>query len=106
MPEDLLAAFRSTLEEMRDSDLLIHLFDMSSPSFRSQMESVDAILRELALDDIPMLLVGNKSDLISPEEAAAIAEETGCIVVSARNRDSLAPLVSSLEGFLDDGELP
>lgn len=105
LPEDLLAAFRSTLEEMRDSDLLIHLFDMSSPSFRRQMESVDAILRELALDNIPMLLVGNKSDLISPEEAAAIAEETGCIVVSARNRDSLAPLVSSLEGFLDDGGL-
>ena len=45
-------------------------------------------------------------NLLSPEETAAIAEETGCIVVSARNRDSLAPIVSSLEGFLDDGELP
>ena len=60
LPKDLLAAFKATLEEMEESDLLVHLVDASSPQLENQIASVNRILGELQLDAIPRLLVFNK----------------------------------------------
>src|SRR5256714_8357549 len=75
LPPDLLEAFRSTIEEIAGSSLLIHLVDASSQRWRQQVESVDRTLIELKLAEIPRLLVLNKSDLIDSETLTAILRE-------------------------------
>ena len=62
LPHHLVASFRSTLEEARDADLLIHVADISHPHVESQMEQTLQVLKELDLDETPALLVFNKVD--------------------------------------------
>ncbi len=70
LPHHLVASFRATLEEIEEADLLVHVVDVSSPSWEHQMEAVDEVLRGLALRG-PVLLALNKVDqLTHPEEAA------------------------------------
>src|SRR5512135_3500184 len=83
LPEDLLGAFRATLDEMRDADLILHVVDISNPRFEQQMVSVDMILRELGLAELPQLAVFNKVDLVSPLWAKAIAVRFNGVVCSA-----------------------
>ena len=64
LPPDLLAAFRSTIEEIAGSSLLIHLVDAANPRWQQQVESVNRTLAELELQEIPRLLVFNKTDLV------------------------------------------
>ncbi|MDQ7821840.1 MAG: GTPase HflX [Candidatus Eremiobacteraeota bacterium] len=97
IPRDLLSAFRSTLEELREAHLLIHLFDASGPTFREHISAVNDILQELALDNIPHLLVGNKADKLTDEEKQRIEEELGCITISAIKKESLGVLTSLME---------
>nr|WP_244243518.1 GTPase HflX [Leptospira andrefontaineae] len=68
LPPELSNAFKATLEELGDSDLLVHVVDVSNPEFRQQMEAVETILEDLNLSDIPRILVFNKIDGL-PEEA-------------------------------------
>lgn len=106
LPPDLLAAFRSTLEEIAGSRLLIHLVDASNPRWQQQIASVDRILAELEFQNIPRLIVFNKSDLTSNEHLQGMirqaAHESGqqVIAISAVNRDSLRPLLEAVEKFL------
>jgi GTP-binding protein HflX len=106
LPPDLLAAFRSTLEEIAGSRLLIHLVDASNPRWQQQISSVDRILADLEFQDIPRLIVFNKSDLMSNENLQGMirqaAHESGqqAIAISAVNRDSLRPLLEAVEQFL------
>lgn len=97
LPKDLLAAFKATLEEIEQSDLLIHLADASSPLLDNQLRSVERILEELELHQIPRILVFNKADLVADKEQL----ENLCITyqalaVSAVDRKSLAPLVAEI----------
>ncbi len=64
LPKDLLEAFKATLEELEDADLLLHVIDLSNPRFEEQMEAVDKILASLELHDKPVLKVFNKIDLV------------------------------------------
>ena len=73
LPKDLLGAFRATLDEMQDADLILHVVDISNPRFEQQMESVDNLLNEIGLDEIPKLVVFNKVDLVNPLWAKVIA---------------------------------
>jgi GTP-binding protein HflX len=108
LPPDLIAAFRSTLEEIDGSRLLIHLVDASSPRWQQQISSVDRILSELHVEQIPRLLVLNKVDLIDREELAAMQRQlsvgTGveALAISAQNRTTLAPLLDRIEQSLGD----
>ncbi|MBI4948823.1 MAG: GTPase HflX [Deltaproteobacteria bacterium] len=104
LPEDLLKAFKATLEEMEDADLLIHLVDASNPSFEKRMETVRKLLDEIGLSDIPTLLVFNKADLMDPVEAGNLARRFDAILVSAFRPDSLTPLLKELEMRLWPGE--
>ncbi|NIV46671.1 MAG: GTPase HflX, partial [Gammaproteobacteria bacterium] len=71
LPQDLIAAFRATLEEIEDSDLIVHLVDVSHPDFEAQIDAVQRILLDLGYENIPTLLVFNKVDLL---DEAAVAE--------------------------------
>ncbi len=98
LPKDLLAAFKATLEEIEQSDLLIHLADASSPTLESQLLSVERILEELELHQIPRLLVFNKADaVIDKEQLENLCITHQALAVSALDRRSLAPLASEIE---------
>jgi GTPase len=96
LPKDLLAAFKATLEELEQSDLLIDLIDASSPQLESQIASVNRILSELELDDIPRLLVFNKMDMADPEELGNLCNLYNGLAISAIDRATLAPLVNEI----------
>jgi GTP-binding protein HflX len=70
LPKDLLAAFRSTLEEIQESDLVVHLVDGSHPDQAAQIAAVERILRELGYGEIPRLLVFNKADVLTDDQLA------------------------------------
>jgi GTPase len=100
LPKDLLAAFKATLEEVEQSDLLIHLVDASSPQFENQMASVNRILDELELSEIPRLLVFNKLDLVEEEERLHLCRTHNALGISALNRSSLNELAEALSNRL------
>jgi GTPase len=101
LPKDLLAAFKATLEEMEESDLLIHLVDAASPQLENQIASVDRILGELQLDAIPRLLVFNKMDLVGPEEIENRRRVYNAIPISAVDRSTLGTLVNEISRRLN-----
>ena len=97
LPPDLLGAFRPTLDELRDADLLIHLVDVSHPHFEHQMEAVDRILGDLELPHIPRLLVFNKEDRMDPVVIKNLCRLRGAISISALHLESLPKLTSAIE---------
>ena len=97
LPPDLLGAFRPTLDELRDADLLIHLVDVSHPHFEHQMEAVDRILGDLELPHIPRLLVFNKEDRMDPVVIKNLCRLYGAISISALHLESLPKLTSAIE---------
>ena len=100
LPKDLLDAFRSTLQELEDADLLLHVIDLSSPHFKDQMEEVEKLLVKLDLGQKPILRVFNKMDLVGEEYANRIAERYGGIAISAVKKETLVPLVEKIEKIL------
>jgi GTP-binding protein HflX len=97
LPEDLLGAFRATLDEMQDADLILHIVDISNPRFEQQMESVDKILTEIGLDHIPRLVVFNKTDLVNRFWAKALAHRFHGVYCSAINPDTFGDLLKDIE---------
>ncbi len=99
LPPDLLAAFRSTLEEIAGSCLLIHLVDAANPRCQQQIASVDRILTELGFDQIHRLLVFNKSDVVDSETIDAITRTcraeggSDCLAISALDPRTLEALL-------------
>ncbi|GAB4424846.1 MAG: GTPase HflX [Thermodesulfovibrionales bacterium] len=97
LPEDLVAAFKSTLEELNDADLFIHLVDASNPRFEQHIASVEKILRELDLDKKSQILVFNKIDKVAAEEAESLKMRFNAIAISAIDPSTLVPLLSLIE---------
>lgn len=97
LPKDLMAAFRATLEELEDADMLLHLIDASNPRFEQQIGSVENILSELHLDEKPRLLVFNKIDKISEEEAKNLAVRYNAVPISAHDPTTFGPLLRGIE---------
>lgn len=101
LPPDLKAAFRATLEELEEADLLIHVVDVSSPHASDQLEAVEKLLAELNLDGTPRVTVFNKVDLLpNPVLAHNMASRYSGVVVSALDRNTLRPLVERIETVL------
>lgn len=98
LPAGLVGAFRATLEELDDADLLLHVIDVASPSRDEQISAVEKVLRELGLAEKPVLRVFNKADLLAPGEAEAIAARNGGLALSAKQRGSFGALLGALEG--------
>jgi GTP-binding protein HflX len=97
LPPDLVAAFRATLEELADADLLLHVVDAADPRLEAKLEAVERLLTELHLGDAPRLIVLNKTDLLEPYEADALARRFGGVAVSAAKRRGLAELIQAAE---------
>jgi GTP-binding protein HflX len=97
LPKDLVAAFRATLEELADADLLLHVVDIADPRLDHKLEAVQKILDDLHLADIPRLVVLNKADLVSPAEARSLARRYGGIPVSAAQRTGFPELIHAAE---------
>jgi len=77
LPHELVAAFRSTLSEAREADLLLHVIDAADPLREERIRQVDAVLGEIGAGDIPQLLVFNKIDRIEGAQARRDAPEPG-----------------------------
>ena len=103
LPRDLMGAFRPTFDELKDADLLIHLIDISNPSFPEQIEAVEKILLELNLGHLPVLRVFNKADKLSPEVSEATCQKHDGLCLSALHPDGLEKLFVALEKKLWEG---
>jgi GTPase len=104
LPPDLVAAFRATLEELSDADLLLHVIDAADPHLEQKHEAVERILEQLHLAEIPRLAVLNKTDLLEPHEAEALARRFGGVAVSAARRRGLGELIRAAEERLGRGK--
>jgi GTP-binding protein HflX len=96
LPRDLKSAFRATLEELDEADLLVHVVDAADPDAAQQIQSVVRILAELGLAERPRLTVLNKADLVPRGEMARLAAEHGAVAVSAHDATTLAPLRAAI----------
>jgi GTP-binding protein HflX len=110
LPPDLLAAFRSTLEEIGGSRLLVHLVDAANPRWHQQVASVDRILAELEFDRIPRLLVFNKADQLDAATISAMVRQATLeqgretLAISALEVRTLSPLLQRIGNSI--GRLP
>ena len=105
LPKDLVTAFRATLEELDDADLLLHVVDASDPRLEAQIQAVTAILRDLGLAEKPRLLVFNKADALAEGQALAMAHQAGGVAISARTRAGLEELLHRCDRILwQDGK--
>jgi len=105
LPTELVAAFRATLEEVLEADLILHVRDIGHPETAAQMDEVTGILTSLEVDaDVPVIEVWNKADLLDADARAALhaeaARRDGAIVVSAVTGDGLADLGALIERHL------
>ncbi len=100
LPEELVAAFRATLEEMTDADLLVQVVDAADPDRDQQISAVENILGELGLSEKPRVLVWNKADQLEGPDADHLAHHGGGFVVSALDRETFGPLLLGIERVL------
>ncbi len=104
LPHQLVEAFRSTLEEVRDADLVLHVVDGSDEAPEDQIAAVREVLAEIDAAGIPELIVVNKSDLADPEVLARLLRrEPHSVVVSARTGHGIDELLAEIERDLPTG---
>jgi GTP-binding protein HflX len=102
LPNDLMVAFRATLEELEDADLLLHIIDISNPRYEEQIKSVEKILADLNLQNRATIRVLNKMDRISPQSGARLARKLKGIAISARSKVTLLPLINEMEKTIEN----
>jgi GTP-binding protein HflX len=100
LPQELVGAFRTTLEELREADLLLHLVDGGAADIDIQITAVVAILEDLHLNAIPRLLVFNKCDQVSASRVELFCRRYGAIGISALKPATLRPLLARLEAHV------
>ncbi|HEX9507745.1 MAG TPA: GTPase HflX [Myxococcales bacterium] len=93
LPKDLMNAFRATLEELDEADLLLHVVDAADPARDEQVASVEGILGSLSLSKKPRLMVWNKIDRLSPENVQALLRTAGGVAISAKDGRGLEELL-------------
>ena len=97
LPKDLMSAFKATLEELEDADLLLHVVDASSPRFEQHIASVEKILSDLNLSEKRRMLVFNKADRIEKDEAENVAQRYNAVCISALDKRTFQPLLQTIE---------
>lgn len=98
LPTTLIAAFRSTLEEVKEADLLLHVVDMSNPDYYQHEQTVNKLIEDLENDKIPQLTVYNKRDLRQPDFVPTARTET--IQISAFEEDDRNELKRKIEQII------
>ena len=97
LPHQLVKAFRSTLEEVTEADLLLHVVDLSHPEFQAQIEITNKVLDELGVKETPMVYVYNKADLVDNEFTPSTQE---AVRISAKNLTNIDTLINSIKSHL------
>mmetsp|Transcript_24529 Transcript_24529/g.70712 ORF Transcript_24529/g.70712 Transcript_24529/m.70712 type:complete len:325 (-) Transcript_24529:833-1807(-) len=110
LPTQLVAAFRATLEEVREADVLVHVIDVSNPMWAKQANAVQTVLNEIGAGDKPMVQLLNKIDLLSAEDAAYCREEMrqmkNAVAVSAITGEGMEDFVAVAEEAMADLLVP
>jgi len=108
LPDALVAAFRATLEEISDSDLIVHVVDAANPRALQQVASVDKILNDLELGGIPQIIALNKTDLVSDDQVELLQRQLSLdkhvdgVAISAIHRKSLSALAERISASIGD----
>lgn len=100
LPKELMVAFRATLEELESANILLHVVDISNPRHKDQTKSVENILIDLNLQNIPMIYILNKIDLVDGETVGKHAKRLNAVTISATNKNTLMPLIHQLESVI------
>ncbi|GGN63007.1 MULTISPECIES: GTPase HflX [Oceanobacillus] len=103
LPTSLIAAFRSTLEEVAEADFLLHVIDVSHVDYEQHIETVEELLQELDADQLPMLYIYNKKDLL---EEDFIAHERPYSLVSAYEEEDMQLILRKIEEMLKEVWVP
>jgi GTP-binding protein HflX len=102
LPHDLVASFKSTLDEAHNASLLLFVVDSADPSFRSQLEVTQKVLSEVGVEDIPSLLVLNKRDCLSGQQAAdLLLEFPDAIQISTRDKNDILALRNKIISYFE-----
>jgi GTP-binding protein HflX len=99
LPHELVAAFRATLEELADADVLVHVVDASHPAIDDHMKAVDDLLAELGVADRPTVLVLNKIDRLEIDPSA-LAHRRAAVAISAADGTGVDALLRAIERAL------
>ena len=101
LPHALVAAFRATLEEVADADLVLHVIDASASDRERRMSAVHRVLDEVGATDVPLVEVYNKCDALGPDERRRIREQDpAALCISARTSDGLDELIDTMTSQL------
>ncbi len=106
LPHTLVKAFRATLEEVQEADLLLHVVDCSNENLEAQIEAVVAVLKELEADGKPVLYVFNKADqLDNPHIREQLLHGRDGVFISAMTGENLDGLQRRIEGFFQESQV-
>ncbi len=108
LPTQLVAAFRATLEEIEEADLLLHVVDLTHPNAVEQAKAVEQTLNDLEISDIPIVVALNKIDRLAPEQRADILAESfpHSVPISALQQINLDRLLARIERELYESLMP
>jgi GTP-binding protein HflX len=102
LPHDLVASFRSTLDEALNASLLLYVVDASDPTFRAQLNVVDDVLREVGVRDAASILVLNKIDLVDADAQKRLRREfPDAILISSKKKEDIAALRERIQQFFE-----
>jgi GTP-binding protein HflX len=102
LPEELVRAFKATLDELTQAALLIHVVDAADPELGEKMAAVDRTLAELKLDQIPKIVALNKADLLEATVAEQLVRETNGMLLSGVERKGLRELKTEIVARLSE----
>jgi len=101
LPHDLVASFRSTLDEAADASLLLYVVDASDPNFRSQLEVTQTVLNEIGAEEIPSMMVLNKRDCLDRAQIHLLTREyPDAFLISTRDPDDVKRLTQAIRDKL------
>lgn len=100
LPQDLLEAFRTTLDDLRQADLLVHVVDATAQDRDQQIQIVESLLHELEFQHVARVTVMNKCDRLRPEDVEILKRRFQTLCVSALRKETLAPLQDALADAL------
>jgi GTP-binding protein HflX len=101
LPQELFAAFRSTLEELNEADILLLVIDISNSDFETHIRTVENVFEQLNIQNKPVIRVFNKMDLIADKNMlSTLAFRYQAIPISALNPETLLPLLEKLESMI------
>jgi len=105
LPHDLVAAFRATLEEANEADLILHVVDASSTMREEQMAVVQSILEDLGAADKPQIVLFNKKDACQPEQLEMLPSGDGYLKISAYDDQDLTKVSETIQERLSGGNV-